>query len=137
VPDLHRIAFPMVLGFAWMAIWAACGATLSIVVGILHPPSIGPGEGPLDLARIVGGAGAGCGVLFGVLLLIVERGRGLGEVPLLRAILWGMLAGVALPLLTPLNDVLVTNMGSLGALAAALCVGAARLGRRVAARTGE
>jgi len=115
-----------VLALAWLLIWGAIGATLSVVIGIVDPPSIDAGEGPLDMARVVGTVGAGCGALFGLLLAVGERRRPLGEVALWRALGWGVLAGAALPLITPLNDVLVTNTAPFAACASALCSGVAR-----------
>ena len=129
----HRIVDVLRLGLFWMVLWAAIGAILSIVVGIVDPPSIDPGEGPVDMARILGGVGAACGVVFGLLLVVGERHRMIADVPLLRAVLWGAIAGIVLPLLPSVNDSVVLNTGPLGAVSAAGSVALARLARRFAA----
>lgn len=116
----------------WMFLWAAVGAMLSIVVGVIHPPSIGEGEGPIDLARILGGVGAASGALFGLVLAVVERRRLTAEVPILRALLWGALAGAAVGLLLRVN---VSNTCVLGAIAGIVQVVLARLSRRLGPAT--
>jgi hypothetical protein len=97
---LHPIVGVLRPGIVWMVLWGAIGAALSIVVGIVDPPSIDPGEGPVDLARILGGVGGASGVVFGLLLAVAERHKTVADVPLLRAMAWGVVAGAALPLLT-------------------------------------
>jgi hypothetical protein len=127
---LHRAWVVLRLGLIWMVMWGATGATLSIVVGIVDPPSIDPGEGPLDLARVLGGVGAGSGLIFGLLVSVLERLTRLGDLPYFRAMLWGIVAGAALPLLTGLNDSVLANTIPLGALSGMACVALARARRR-------
>ncbi|HKQ56370.1 MAG TPA: hypothetical protein VJY35_00765 [Candidatus Eisenbacteria bacterium] len=112
----------------WMLFWAGVGAMLSIVVGIVDPPSIDAGEGPIDLARILGGVGAASGALFGLVLAVVERKRTTAEVPVLRALLWGALAGAAVGLLLSAP---VVNTCPLGAATGVAQVLIARLSRRL------
>ena len=118
----------LALGATWVCLWAAFGAARAIVVGIVDPPSIDPGEGPIDVARILGIAGGACGFTCGLLLAIAEPNRPLATVPLLRAGLWGAIAGTALPLLTPWNDAVVANTAPLSALSAVACAVFARVG---------
>lgn len=121
----------VVLGSAltWMLLWALIGVVLAIVIGILHPPSIDEGEGPIGIGTIFGTVGAGCGLLFGLLIQLVRHGRPLAETPLLIAAFWGAVAGFLVPLVTPLNDVVVFNTNPLGALAAVVTVALARARR--------
>lgn len=121
----RRVIEVVCLGLFWMCLWGAIGALLSIVIGVIDPPSIDEGEGPIDMARLIGGAGGVAGLLFG-LLSAIRRSDEFSNVPILRAVLLGVLAGVILPLGTPLNDPLVFNTAPLGALAALLSVLLAR-----------
>jgi hypothetical protein len=127
---LHRVWQVLRLGLTWMVIWSAIGATLSFVIGIVDPPSIDPGEGPVDVARILGGVGAGSGLIFGLLLTVLERLTRLGDLPFLRAMLWGIVAGAALPLFIGLNDSVLANTIPLGAISGMACVALARARRR-------
>jgi hypothetical protein len=113
-----------------MLFWAAIGAALSIVIGVVDPPSIDAGEGPVDVARLLGGVGVASGIVFGLLLAVGERRRAAADISLFRAALWGAIAGAALPLLTGINDAVVANTGPLGAVSAMLYVALARVARR-------
>ncbi len=121
---LHRTAGILGLGVVWMVIWGAIGAPLAIVVGIIDPHAIGPGEGPVDLARIIGVVGGASGLVFGLLLTIGERRSEVAEVPLLRAVMWGVVAGAALPLLS-ISDANLANTCVLGAVSGVVTLGLA------------
>lgn len=97
------------LSLLWMVIWGALGAGVSLLVGWIDPPSIDPGEGPLDLARVVGTAGLLAGAVFGMLVLAGERRRALAEVWPVRAVMWGVAAGMIMPFLLRAE----VNMGHL------------------------
>jgi hypothetical protein len=112
----------------WMLLWASFGAVLSTIAGLIDPAVIGPGEGPADVARILAGVGLAAGAAFGVLLAVAERGRTLTEVPFLRIVMWGVLAG-CVPRLIGLTGGTFFNLIPLGALSAALCVATVRLAR--------
>lgn len=100
---------PLRLGLVWMVLWATTGALLSIVVGIVDPPSIDPGEGPVALAKLLGGIGGASGIVFGLLLAGGERHRSVTDLSLLRAAAWGAAAGAVLPLLTGINDTVLAS----------------------------
>ena len=125
----HRIVTLASLGLFWMLGWAAFGACLAVIVGIIHPPSIGAGEGPLDVARILGGVGAASGVVFGLLLLIGEHRREVADVPLLRAPMWGAIAGL-LPALLSIGDGPRSERIVLGVVGAVVSVALSRLSSR-------
>jgi hypothetical protein len=127
---LHRVWSVFRLGLIWMVLWGAIGTILSFVIGIVDPPSIDPGEGPVDVARILGGVGAGAGLIFGLLVTVLERMTRLGDLPYRRALLWGIVAGAALPLLIGLNDSVLANTIPLGAISGMACVALARARRR-------
>lgn len=100
VMDLGRCLKTVVgLSLLWTLIWGALGAGVSLLIGLIDPPSIDPGEGPWDLAWIVGMAGLLAGAVFGVILLVGERRSELAEVWPVRAVMWGVTAGMILPFL--------------------------------------
>ena len=114
----------------WMVGWALLGATLSIVVGYIDPPAIDAGEGPIDLARIVGTVGGACGLAFGVLVATMERGKELAEVGWLRALAWSGIAGLTMPLALGENPQVLTNTIPFAAISGALSLAIARGIRR-------
>ena len=110
----------------WGVLWAIAGVIITLIVSVVDPPSIDAGEGPADIAWILGPVGMGTGLLFGLLVALVERGRAVRDIPLIRAALWGLVAGAIVPLVTPLNDVVVFNTAPLGAIVAVISVALAR-----------
>jgi hypothetical protein len=104
------------------AIWALVGVVLVLIVGQVDPDSIDAGEGPRDVALILGTVGFGTGALCGVLLWLAERGRRFAEVPLLRAAVWGVVAGALLPFAGNLPASVLANTCPLGALSAPVAV---------------
>jgi len=134
---LRRLGRALILAVGWMIGWAAFGAMLALVVGRLDPETIDPGEGPAVFARTLGGVGALCGFLFGLLLTVMERRRPLHEVSLLRAQIWGFVAGVSVPLLSSgIEDSVIPNTALLGILSGLVSAVVARGIRRVP-RTGD
>ena len=108
-------------------------ALLVTIIGMIDPRVIGEGEGPLDVMIIVGGTGAAAGLVFGLLLLVAEHRSALADIPLVRAVLWGVAAGAAVRLLG-VTDAVFSNLVVLGALAAVVTVALARATRRRVAR---
>ncbi len=76
------------------------------------------------MAAILGRVGLFSGVAFAILLLFAERGKTLGEIPLFRVVIWGVLVGAAYPLLTMVDRALLTC--PLGAVSALTSVAIAR-----------
>ena len=124
-----RILTVVVVGLIWMATWAAIMALLVAIIGIIDPGVIDVGDGPLDVMVIVGRTGAAAGLLFGLLLLVAEHRSALADIPLLRAVLWGIAAGAAVRLLG-VTDAVFSNLVVLGAVAAVVTVALARVTRR-------
>ncbi len=123
---LRKLRGILGLGLVWAGAWAILFAMISVVVGIIHPPSIDAGEGPLRLGGIGAMVGFFSGVCFGAVLALAERRKGILELSRLRAALWGAIAGTALPLLTPINNSVLANTIPIGAVFAVLTVSAAR-----------
>ena len=113
-------------GLTWGTMWAALGAALGVVRGILAPQSIDPGEGPLNVAWILGTAGFFSGVTFALVLSRLERGRSLRSISLPRVALWGAVGAAVIPLLTPVADAMLIFTCPLGAMLAAGSVTVAR-----------
>lgn len=114
----------------WMLGWALFGALLSLVVGYVDPPSIDVGEGPIDIARILGVVGGACGLAFGTLVATMERGKALSEVNLVRALAWSGIAGLTMPLAIGENPQVLTNTIPFAAISATLSLAVARGIRR-------
>ena len=132
--NMHgRVMTVLVAGLVWMVTWAAFMALLVTIVGMIDPRVIGAGEGPLDVMIIVGGTGATAGLVFGLLLLVAEHRSALADIPLVRAVLWGVAASAAVRLLG-VTDAVFSNLVVLGALAAVVTVCLARATRRRLAR---
>jgi hypothetical protein len=88
------------ISLLWGIAWALLAAAAAVVIGIVRPQEIDAGEGPIDVAPILGRVGLIAGAAFALLLAIAERGRRMSEIPFLRAVLWGTIAAALYPLLT-------------------------------------
>ena len=114
-------------GVTFGAAWAAIFAALALIIGVVDPDSIDPGEEPI-ITGIGAMFGLIAGVLFGVLLSVAERRKTLRELSIGRAALWGALATAAYPLLTPVANSIVFFVCPIGAGLAAATVALAKKG---------
>ena len=73
------------MGATWGVTWGAVFATLGLIVGIIDPDSIDPGEGPLRIAAIGAFYGLITGAAFSLLLSVAERRRAITELSAGRA----------------------------------------------------
>jgi hypothetical protein len=78
-------------GLTWFMLWAVFWTLILTFIGIVHPDSIDPGEGPLAIAATLVPMGLLSGMAFGVLRLIWFRGGTLGR-PLVHVASSGILA---------------------------------------------
>lgn len=118
---LRKCRGALVMGAIWGAGWAAIFGVSFLVIGLLDPDSIDPGEGPLRAVWIGAVFGLISGTAFGVVLSLAERRRGIRGLSIWRAALWGAVGTAAFPLLTAVDN----RMGYL------VCpIGAARSPRR-------
>ena len=85
----------------WGAVWGTIFAGIFLAVSILDPGSIDPGEGPIVILRTGAFYGFVSGAVFGVLLSLLERGRRVADLSLLRAAAMGAVAAAPFILLTP------------------------------------
>ena len=124
-PLLRKLRGVIGTGLAWGTAWATIMAMIGVVVGVLRPEEIDAGEGPLVVGAIMGMAGFVSGVAFGALLSFAERRETILALSLGRAVMWGILASAAFPLLTGRADA-VFVLCPLGAACAAASVALAR-----------
>lgn len=127
---LRRLRGIVGTAITWGAGWALVGAALSTIVGIVDPPAIDAGEGPLSIARIIGTVGLVIGAFFASVFTLAEgKRKSIAELSLLRATAWGMIGAAILPLATTMPNNVLFNTVPLGALSA---LGTVLLARRAA-----
>jgi len=119
-----------VLGVAltWGFLWWAIGLTVGLVIGVVDPDSIDPGEEPIVVGWIIGFVGFLSGLAFGLLLSLAEHRKTVLDLSLPRVALWGILGAAAPLLLTGMPDGMVVVTCPLGAIFAAASVAVARRG---------
>ena len=86
------------IGLAWGLMWAAAAMILGVIIGIVDPDSIGPGEGPIGIGAIIGPMGLFSGVAFALLLSIGADRRVRPGVSLARAVGCGVLGSAIVQL---------------------------------------
>jgi hypothetical protein len=62
---LRKLRGVVGIGLTWGVLWAAIGATIATIIGIVDPGSFDPGESRVTLSGIVGFVGLVSGVCFG------------------------------------------------------------------------
>ena len=97
------------MGLTWATIWALFGLSIGFAILYFDPASIDQGEDPVSMASILATAGFFCGTIFAGIFAFAERRSSLRDMSLWRAAFWGALGGVALPLLTTMNDQVILN----------------------------
>ena len=120
------------IGLTWGIAWAAIFAALSVVVGILDPDSIDPGEGPLRLGGIGAIFGFVSGVAFGATLALADGRKVLRKLSVGRAALWGAIGTAAFPLFTSVDNSMLIFVCPIGA---ALAAGSVAIAKRAELRT--
>jgi len=123
---LRRCRGVLGFGVTWGAVWATIFAALALIVGLVDPDSIDPGEGPIRVAGIGAVFGFVSGVGFGVLLSLAEGRKAIRDFSLSRAALWGILGTAAFPLLTPVDNGMLLIVCPIGAALAAVSVAVAK-----------
>ena len=124
----RRLRGALGIGVTWGVLWAGIGVLLALIVGVVRPDNIDPGEGPGKIAAILGLVGFFAGLGFAGLLSLAEGRRTIHALSLGRVALWGFLGAAALPLLTGADASVGVITGPLGALFATASVAAARRG---------
>lgn len=110
----------------WGVLWVVIGLVVFTAFTIFDPEDIDPGEGPAKVLPIFALIGFLSGLGFAVWLSLAEGRRTLHQLPLWRVALWGLLGGVAIPLLMGTDGSMGWLTGPMGAAFAAASVAAAR-----------
>lgn len=131
---LRRLRGMFGMGLTWAVGWAIVMFIIGTIIGVVDPDSIDAGEEPWRMAAIVALVGFLSGTAFAAIFASAERRRKVRELSVLRSAVWGALGGAVLPLLTTMNDSILTNTMPLGALFAA---GTVAIARRAALREPE
>jgi hypothetical protein len=119
------------LGVTWGVAWGAIFALISVIIGFVDPGSVDPGEGPIRIGGIGFIYGFVSGAGFGVLLSVSERRKGILELSMTRAIVWGILGTAMFPLLTTVHGSMLLIVCPIGA---ALAAGSLALAKHAALR---
>ena len=114
------------IALTWGAVWAAVFAAVALIIGVLDPDSIDPGEDPVRVGLIGGFYGLVTGAAFSLLLSLAEGRKVIRNLSLGRAALWGAIAAAAFPLLTAVNNSMVFILCPIGAALAAGSVAIAK-----------
>lgn len=123
---LRRCRGAVGISIAWGTVWAAIFAALTVVIGIVDPDSIDPGETVARIAWIGGVFGLVSGAVFSLLLSLAERRKAIRDLSLSRAALWGVVGTAAFPLLTGVADSMVFLVCPIGAALAVASVAVAK-----------
>ena len=123
---LRKLRGMLGMGITWAVGWTLVMFMIGTIIGIVDPDSIDPGEEPWRMAGIISFVGFLSGTAFAAIFASAERRRKIRELSVLRSAFWGALGGAVLPLLTSMNDSVLTTTMPLGALFAATTVAIAR-----------
>ncbi len=114
------------IGLTWGILWAAVTISVGMIIGVVDPDSIDPGEEPIVLGAMVGLVGFISGLVFSGLLSIAERRKTILDLSLSRVAMWGILVSAAFPLLAGKDIRMMLFLGPLGAVSALASVAIAR-----------
>ena len=126
---LRKLRGALGVTLTWGAAWGAVFAAIWLVVALVDPDSIDPGEFPLVVMGVGAMLGFVSGAVFGALLGVAERGKQVQQLSLVRVALWGALATTVYPLLTPADNSMLLFLCPIGA---ALAAGSVAIARRAA-----
>lgn len=114
------------IGLTWGIVWAAVMIAVGMIIEVVDPDSIDPGEEPIVLGAVVGLVGFISGLVFGGLLSMAERQKTISDLSLSRVAMWGILVSAAFPLLAGKDIRMMLFLGPLGAVSALTSVALAR-----------
>jgi hypothetical protein len=125
------------IGFAWAVGWIVVMGVVLMVISIVDPPSIDPGEAGLRVFGIIALLGLLCGMGFSTVLTLAERKNTLQKLSLWRVAIWGAIGSVAIPVLMGTNGSMWPITAILGAVFAVVTLLLARAGANRAGLTGS
>ena len=131
---LRKLRGLLGVGLTWGVLWGLIGFAIGLVIGVVDPDSIDPGEEPARIGLLIGVVGFLSGCSFAFLLSLAEHSKGIRDLSLGRAALWGVLGAAAPLLLSGMPDGMVVMACPLGA---AFAVGSVAVARRAARREPE
>lgn len=102
--QLRKLRGVVSISLIWGILWVVVFGIIAIIVGIVDPDSIDPGEEPAIIGLMGGAFGLVAGIVFGILLAVAESGRAVRDISLLRAAMWGILGSAVFPLLAGKYD---------------------------------
>jgi hypothetical protein len=123
---LRKLRGMLGVGITWAVGWAIIMFIIGTIIGVVDPDSIDAGEEPWRITLLVSTVGFISGSFFALILSSAERRKKVRELSVLRGAVWGALGAAVLPLLTTMNDTVLTTTMPLGALFAASTVAIAR-----------
>jgi hypothetical protein len=112
-------------GLTWGVAWVAFGTALGVLIGIVDPASMDPGEEPYIIGAFMGLIGFCSGIAFGLVVIMSEGRRTIEQLSSVRSALWGALASAVFPLAAGKPDQMIW-ICPLGALLAAGSVAMAK-----------
>lgn len=125
---LRRLRGMAGVGLTWAIAYGLVFLTLGVVISLVDPDSIDPGE-KIGLVSVFGtGVGFVSGCISALVLAAAERHKTLGDLSLWRMALWGALSAGVWPFVTPANDMMVVILAPLGAVCAVGTLAIARRG---------
>lgn len=123
---LRKLLGVLAIGLSWGPVWCAFFVTLVLIIGIIRPQDMDPGEGPGIAGKIGLLVGFVSGAVFGVILSFAENRKTLPDLALIRVALWGVVAAAVWPLLTTVDNRMIYILCPLGAACASASVAMAR-----------
>ena len=120
--QLRNLRVLVGIALIWGILWAALAMIVGTIIAVIDPAQIDPGEAPIVLAPAIALVGFICGLAFGALAPIPRFGERIFDVPPTRVVLWGIVVGAVVPILTGkvMPEVLV--IAPLGAVSAVVSV---------------
>jgi hypothetical protein len=123
---LRRLLGVIGIGLSWGLTWGVLFAAVGLIIGVVRPQDIDPGENALVISGIGFVVGFVSGTIFGLILSVAENRKAVSALALIRVALWGVLGATAWPLLTPLPNDMLFVLCPLGAVCASVFVAIAR-----------
>ena len=128
---LRRLRGLLGLGAFTGSVWAVVGFVVGVVVLIVDPAVVGPGEGPLWIAYYFGRSGVVAGLVAGGVLALAERRQALASLRVSRLTLWGAIGGLTIPWLAAAPQAMLPLFVALGAGTGAVTWALARRGEQL------
>ncbi|MDQ8165331.1 MAG: hypothetical protein P3A28_06190 [Gemmatimonadota bacterium] len=115
----RRLRGTVGVGLTWAVAYSAIFLTLGVVISIIDPDSIDPGEA-VSLVTLIGATvGFVSGCISGLVLAAAERNKTLADLSIARMALWGALSAAVWPFITPVDNMMVVILAPVGAACAA------------------